>query len=64
MSDDASYNPAGSQSFDNAEYQPRSGGDDVPINVRGGAEQQTAFDAEREDRAAAESEMSGRIPKG
>ncbi|VDC07204.1 unnamed protein product [Peniophora sp. CBMAI 1063] len=62
---DAMYNPAASQTYDNDDYKP--GSDDVPdvrANVRGGAEQVSALDAEREDRMAAESDATGRIPKG
>jgi hypothetical protein len=47
---------------DNAEYCP-DGGAAVDVAPRGADSQQTAVNAGREDRDAAESEVSGRIPQ-
>ncbi|KZV67438.1 hypothetical protein PENSPDRAFT_667084 [Peniophora sp. CONT] len=60
---DTVYNSASSQSFDDSDYKPRADGGDS-IGVRGGPEEQSAVNAQREDRMAAESGATGRIPKG
>ncbi|KAH9936054.1 hypothetical protein B0H21DRAFT_699044 [Amylocystis lapponica] len=63
--DDLTYNPQADARPDNAAFDPDTTDPrSHPIGARGANNQPTSVDAGREDRQAAQSERTGRIPRG